>query len=251
VFLDVVRATTDDATAAANLAVAKRAEYERFSPVFWRVAANARELHEPFLAFCIADPGFTSLAVRHADGPLAGIAIASHRVGPPPFNDDSEPSWLVDDFFVRSADEWPTVGAALLRGIEAAAVESGATRVVVLSARRDAPKRDAIAALGYTLGASWWVHPVSPRPGKPGDLPTTKPVVGPAPPVYDPGGLTALALEMRDPADVPLFDDWAAASNAVLAIVPALETDPALQASLQKNGYEPASDWFVKSVAIS
>ena len=65
---------------------------------------------------------------------------------------------------------------------------------------------------------------------------------------FDPGGLTALALEMRDPADVPTFDEWASAPNAELAIVPAHSFNTELEAALAKGGYEPASDWFLKNV---
>ena len=108
--------------------------------------------------------------------------------------------------------------------------------MVVLTARRDAPKRAMLAGAGYERGASWWVHPV---PAVEGELPTllhTDAVVGPAPPVYDPGGPTALALEMRDPADISAFDHWASASNAILAIVPARSSQPELENALAAGG---------------
>jgi len=44
----------DDAHEAAVLADAKRAEYERYSPVFWRPADDAVGRHEPWLAKCLA-----------------------------------------------------------------------------------------------------------------------------------------------------------------------------------------------------
>jgi hypothetical protein len=118
----------------------------------------------------------------------------------------------------------------------------------VLSARKDEPKRAMLHNLGYRRGASWWVHPVQAVEGVPPTLRDPDPVVGPAPPVYDPGGLTALALEMRDPADVPTFDQWASASNAILAIVPARSSDTTLEQALSHAGYEPASDWFIKNI---
>ena len=174
--------------------------------------------------------------------------MAAHTVFPPPFRSDLGQSWLVDDFFVRSADDWRTVGASLLEAVEQAAREQRATRVIVLSARRDEPKRAMLATVGYERGASWWVHPVQAAEGEPPLLPDTDAVVGPAPPVYDPGGLTALALEMRNPSDAPTFAAWAAASNAVLAIVPARSTDATLERALASEGYDPASDWFIKTI---
>jgi len=240
-------ARPSDAHQAAELAAVKRAEYEQYSPVFWRVADHAAEIHEPFLAKCIADPGFSSFAARSHEQ-LVGIAIASHRVFPPPFRSDPQPSWLVDDFFVSSAEAWSTVGIALLDAVEEAACAAGASRLIVLTARLDAPKRATIEAAGYERGASWWVHPVLPREGKVPALRTTEAIVGPAPPVYDPGGQTALALEMGDPSEVDVFDEWASASNAVLAIVPARSVDRALEQALASAGYQPASDWLVKEL---
>ena len=84
----VERATAADAPAAARLAALKRTEYERYSPVFWRPSADARERHEPFLRFCLDSPEFTSYAARD-DGELRGIAIAHHRVAPPPLTSEN------------------------------------------------------------------------------------------------------------------------------------------------------------------
>lgn len=240
-------ARPEDAHDAALLADEKRREYERYSPVFWKPATDALNRHQPWLARCLADDGYTSFAARRSDS-LVGIALAAHTVGPPPFRADPEASWLVDDFFVESPGLWEPVGAELLGAIENEARSQGAFRVVVLSARRDEPKRAMLSSIGYERGASWWVHPVEPNVGQPPKLRDTDAVVGPAPPVYEPGGLTALALEMRDPADVPTFGHWASASNAVLAIVPARSSNPELERALEDGGYRPASDWFIKSI---
>ena len=69
-------------------------------------------------------------------------------------------------------------------------------------------------------------------------------MTGPAPPVYDPGGSTALARRI-DADAVAAYTDWAAAQGAVLAIVPTRAEDPALESAAERAGYEPASDWFV------
>jgi hypothetical protein len=226
-------ATPDDAPAAAALAALKRTEYERYSPVFWRVAADARERHEPFLRFCLESGDFTSVAARE-DGELAGIAIAHHRVGPPPLS--TEAAWLVDDFFVAGG-RWDEVGGPLLAALEP-------QPLVVLSARRDEPKRAFLQARGYARAASWWVLPVEPTHGAPEPW-GFRAVTGPAPPVYDPGGTTALALAV-DASHVVAFTAWAAAQGAVLAIVPARAEERELEAALADAGYEPASDWLAR-----
>jgi GNAT superfamily N-acetyltransferase len=241
-------AVPGDALDAAMLASVKRTEYAEYSPVFWRVAENAREIHEPFLARCIADRElFTSLAAR-SDDRLAGIAITAHKVFPPPFSKDPEPSWLTDDFFVATPDQWLTVGAHLLRETERQAKAGEAKRLIVLTARADEPKRQMLESAGYSRGASWWVHPVTPREADPPTLQTTEAVVGQAPRVYDPGGPTALALSLTDPGEVAIFDEWVASSGAVLGIVPARSSAPEIEDALRLAGYEPASDWFVKTL---
>lgn len=238
-----------DSSSAAVLASAKRAEYAEYSPVFWRVAENARQIHEPFLAKCIADRGlFTSLAARSGDR-LAGIAITAHKVFPPPFSIDPEPSWLTDDFFVSTPDQWMTVGCDLLRETERQANDGGAKRLIVLTARRDEPKRQMLERAGYTRGASWWVHHVTPQEGDPPKLQTTEAVIGQAPPVFDPGGLTGLALVLTDPGEVAVFEEWVSRSGAVVGIVPARTTSPEIEDALRMTGYEPASDWYVKTLA--
>ncbi len=79
-------ARPSDAHQAAELAAVKRAEYEQYSPVFWRVADHAAEIHEPFLAKCIADHGFSSFAARSHEQPLASrlraTACSHHLSGP-------------------------------------------------------------------------------------------------------------------------------------------------------------------------
>jgi GNAT superfamily N-acetyltransferase len=242
-------AVPEDAADAALLASVKRTEYAEYSPIFWRVAQNAREIHEPFLAKCIADRKlFTSLAAR-SDDQLVGIAITAHKVFPPPFSNDAGRSWLTDDFYVATPDQWLTVGADLLRETERQVRDSGPGRLIVLTARRDEPKRRLLESAGYNRGASWWVHPVTPREADPPTLQTTEAVIGQAPPVYDPGGPTALALSLTDASEVAIFDAWAACSGAVLAIVPARSNAPEIEEALRITGYDPASDWHLKSLA--
>lgn len=99
-----------------------------------------------------------------------------------------------------------------------------------------------VCTRGVVVGSS-----SRPTDEAPPSLHDTKAVVGPAPPVYDPGGTTALALE-TDAAEVDAYDRWAAASGAVLAIAAARSTEPELEDALQRAGYEVASDWFAKAL---
>lgn len=246
----VVRvARPDDADAAADFAATKRAEYEEYSPIFWRRAADGRAKHQPFLRQCIESDDYSAFAAERGDA-IVGVILASRRGAPPPFHADREQTWFVDDFYVAEPELWESVGRALLDAAAAEAGASGAERLVVVGAQRDLPKRSFLLTAQCALEAAWWVHPVEPTNAAPPELTCVQAVVGRAPAVYEPGGLTALALALGDtPATaVALFDQWAAASDAVLAIVPARSSDAALAGALEAQGYDVASEWFIRSL---
>jgi GNAT superfamily N-acetyltransferase len=243
----IVRASrAGDAEAAAELAAARRARYEPYSPVFWRRAEDAVERHRPFLAHCLEDPGYTARTAEH-EGRVVGIAIAGHRLLMPPFQDDPRASWLLDDLYLGDESSWPTVGAALVEAIAGEAAAVGVERLVVVSARADEPRRRALLDAGFAPAAEWHVLPVEPAPAE-AELPEgVDAVVGPAPPVYDPGGPTALALRIAAP-EVAAFSAWASASGAVVAIVPVGCTDAPLLAALATHGYAVASEWLARDL---
>jgi hypothetical protein len=247
-------ARPEDAEVAAAWAEAKRAEYARYSPVFWRPAADARARHQPFLSFCIEDAAYDAFAAE-AGGALVGVALANLRGAPAPFRTDPQPTWFVDDFYVANAALWPTAGRALLTAVNEAARAAKAERVVVVVAQRDEPKRALLRAAGYALEAAWWVHPLAPTATASAATPPApegiEAVVAPAPPVYDPGGSVALALALGDDpaAQVARFGAWATACGAVLAVVPARTADAALGEALASGGYAIASQWYTRGLS--
>lgn len=247
-------ARPEDAEIAAAWAEAKRAEYARYSPIFWRPAADARAKHQPFLRFCLEDAAYDAYAAE-AGAALVGMALASRRGAPAPFRADPQPTWFVDDFYVADAALWPTVGRALLAAVEGAARAAGTERVVVVVAQRDEPKRALLRAAGYALEAAWWAHPLAPTATATSAATPPAPegieaVVAPAPPVYDPGGPVALALALGESsaAQVVRFGEWAASCGAVLAVVPARTADAALGEALASGGYTVASEWYTREM---
>jgi hypothetical protein len=76
-----------DAAWAAQLLEAKRREYARYSPVFWRPAEGAAPLHERFLRSRIAAADTVALRTP------SGFIVCECRQGDPP-------EGFVDDFTV-------------------------------------------------------------------------------------------------------------------------------------------------------
>lgn len=252
--ITIRRARAEDAATTADLAEEKRAEYAAYSPIFWRPAHDARVRHLPFLSACFAAEDAYAAFAAEEDGAIAGVILANRHGAPPPFRSEPIPTWFVDDFYVADPDRWLSAGAALLAAVAEAARAAGAARVVVVGAARDLPKRGFLLGAGYALAAVWWVRPLEaistdePAP----DLAEIEALLAPAPPVYDPGGPVALAVDLgsatNPAAQLACFEGWAAAQGAALAIVPAHVADAPLAEALATQGYAIASEWYARAL---
>jgi hypothetical protein len=231
----------------ADLAEAKRQQYRDHAAPFQHPAPDGRAVHESFLPKLLEWEGFTVLVHEAADG-VDGFIVARFGSAPPPYGEGS--LFHVDDFALADGASWPTVGAALLAevmhrakvaGIETAIVVSGPSSV-------DEPKTAFLAERGLRVDAEWRVKALTPAtaaaPAKEG----FDAVIGPAPPVYEPGGPTALALRVDYPEAVERFEQFAAASGAVVAIVPVRVSDAVLREELVRSQFVVASEWYAGPV---
>ena len=85
----------------------------------------------------------------------------------------------------------------------------------------------------------------------PGDVPDQdgfEAIVGPAPPVYDPGGPVCLAARLDGPDALPHLERYGAAARAVLAIVPLATGREDVRAVLVARGYALASEWYAAPI---
>ncbi|PZS22217.1 MAG: hypothetical protein DLM61_26250 [Pseudonocardiales bacterium] len=107
---------------------------------------------------------------------------------------------------------------------------------------------------GLRLAEQWWVKPLETTgPGAaPGRTSGTSfsGILGPAPPVYDPGGPVLLADRVTDDVDLTVMEREAAALGAVLAVVP---TKPAAEREqqLHQRSWTVASQWYVGRLETS
>jgi GNAT superfamily N-acetyltransferase len=233
----------------ADLAEAKRQHYRDHAAPFQRPAPNGREVHEAFLPKLLEWDGFTVL-VHDADDGVDGFIVARFGSAPPPYGEG--PLFHVDDFAVADAATWPTVGAALLREVMHRAEVAGIETAIVVSGPPsvDEPKAAFLSERGLRIDAEWRLKALTPTTA--GSLPKEgfDAAIGPAPPVYEPGGLTALALRVDYPEAVERFEQFAAASDAVVAIVPVRMSDTDLRAELDRRGFVVASEWYAGPVSL-
>lgn len=152
-------ATAADVERMVELADNARREYEQHAPVFQRPAANAREVHRPWLSELVDNPEAGSFVHEDSNGDVDGFAIIT-TVPAPPVYDPGGLSSLVDDFVVSSPDKWVTAGAALLDAATSWARERGAVQVVVVSGPHDGPKRTVLKDAGLYVASEWFTAPL-------------------------------------------------------------------------------------------
>jgi hypothetical protein len=208
----------------------RRQLHARYSPVFWRAARDAIDVHARFLASQIAAPHV--IALRTDDGFL----IAELR-GPEAF---------IDDFAVLGEHNWAADGASLLTAAWQQAEAAGASTARVVAAAADVAKVAMLVGAGLGLVGQWWVKPVTPGgpPAWSGRVQGTafSGRLGSAPPVYDPGGPVLLVDNLAGTASLAAIEGDAAAMGAVLAIVPAAP-GVAGEQELTQRGWTVASQW--------
>lgn len=69
-------------------------------------------------------------------------------------------------------------------------------------------------------------------------------ILGPAPPVYDPGGPVLLADRVCDDADLNLVEAEAVRRGSVLVVLPT-GPDSGRERALQDRGWTVASQWYL------
>lgn len=211
----------------------RRREYAAYSPVFWRPAKDAVNLHAQFLRGLIHAE--TTIALRTDQG-----FVICQRRGEEGF---------VDDFAVQQPGSWKTDGAALLLAVAKRLRARGHPAVLrVVTAHADQPKADLLASLSLRLIEQWWVRKLQPQ----GDHAVPSHITGPsfsgvldfAPPVYDPGGPVFQAEHVDSDTQISVLEHEAAVLGAVLAIIPAAPGTRRAR-ELQQQGWEVAPDWYL------
>jgi len=154
----VRRATLDDADAIGDIAEAKRAQYARYQPVFWRPHRDARASHVTYVRRQLAaDNGRVFRFVHEEDGTVDAYGGGELFPIPPVFG-AAGTACVVDGFAPRRSEQWPTAGAAVRDAIVAAAADAGAALVAVVSGFDDEPKRAVLERAGLRPDSGWHVR---------------------------------------------------------------------------------------------
>lgn len=147
-------AVVADVEEMAAMAAARRNQYARYQPVFWRPAPNADEVQRPYLTKLVSDLDVITL-VSEESGTFTGFLIATIGTAPPVY----APGGLtcsIDDFAVISG-RWATTGVRLLTSAIERGRERGAIQTVVVTAHLDEAKREALRTCGLSIASEWWI----------------------------------------------------------------------------------------------
>jgi hypothetical protein len=218
----------------AKLMARRRAEYEAYSPVFWRRAVGVDELHTAFLIRVVEQS--QNIALRTDDGFITAVPRAGQ--------------YYADDFAVDDDGTWAVDGRTLVRAAWTEAKQRGATALRVVTAARDAPKRTMLADTGMSVAERWWVKALNADPAGTiyegsiaGDGFTA--VLSAAPPVYNPGGPVVIITAFDDVDALGAAEHQAINVGVVLGILPIVADSWSHEGIARDAGYEVASEFFL------
>lgn len=142
-----------------ELSTLKRLQYEAYSPIFWKRAADAAHLQQEFFVGLVGDPAVICLVHEAADG--VDRFIIARVVSAPPVYDPGGNVCIIDDFMVAEPSLWTSVGVALHAEAERIAAQRGAVISVTVCGERDVPKRTALRGGGAHVSSEWYVHKIA------------------------------------------------------------------------------------------
>jgi len=158
VVLQVDRAHRSELEQVLRIADARRQQYVRYQPQFWRPAPDAVDRQRAFFA-SLLESDEVCLRVARERAKVHGFVLA-RLVDAPPVHEPGGQSCVVDDFAVADPADWQTAGPMLLDAVREWGVSNGATQIVAVVAQLDEAKRAVLRSSRLTVASEWWVGPI-------------------------------------------------------------------------------------------
>jgi len=145
--------TAADLEAVVHILEARREDYARYEPVFWkRKPGVARSSADYLRTWLNADRTVCLVAIQGED--VVGFLFGREAPTPPVY--DAGPTAVIDDYHVKSPELWPTAGAALLAEARARLKDMGFRQFVVVSGYKDHAKMVFLRDHRLSLASAWF-----------------------------------------------------------------------------------------------
>lgn len=135
---------------------ARREEYARYEPVFWKRKHGTGPASAEFLKGHVENERAVSLVAvegEHDEARVVGFLFALEMRVPPVY--DAGPTALIDDFHMARPELWETAGVALLEEAKARLRDMGLQQIVVVSGYADHAKMVFARRQGLSLASAW------------------------------------------------------------------------------------------------
>lgn len=149
--------TLSDTASIAELSKAKRLNYEKAQPQFWKYRGEDGEIFQKkWFEELLTHESYLMLTADSEHEHILGFIIGKLITAPEVY-DPGGLTLMIDDFCVRSEDLWSTVGAQLIEHIKLLAKVKGATQILVVCGSHDYQKRTFLMHQKLSIASEWFV----------------------------------------------------------------------------------------------
>lgn len=151
-------ANSDDIDAMVALSYTKRRAYEKVQPQFWRYKEGAEKLQAKWFKELLLLDDYIML-IAESENKIIGFIIGKIIEAPEVYNPKGL-TLMVDDFCVKTDNDWFSVGNKLVEEIKARAKVKNASQILVVCGGHDKPKRLFLKSIGLNIASEWYVSSI-------------------------------------------------------------------------------------------
>lgn len=149
--------TLSDIDALVSLSKAKRFEYEKAQPQFWRSAGESGDhaQRQWFKELLVAED-YLMFTAKDENQEILGFVIGRFVSAPEVYNPGGL-TLMIDDFCIQAENLWESVGKPLIEAIKTSAKAKGAAQIIVICGAHDYQKRKFLMNQNLSIASEWFV----------------------------------------------------------------------------------------------
>lgn len=136
----------------------QRRAYEKVQPQFWRYKEGDEKLQAKWFKELLLLDDYIML-IAESENKIIGFII-DKIIEAPEVYDPKGLTLMVDDFCVKTDNDWFSVGNKLVEEIKARAKVRNASQILVVCGGHDKPKRLFLKSIGLNIASEWYVSSI-------------------------------------------------------------------------------------------